>query len=83
MEWKQSPRPCYDMVEEYNRSLDEYKDKVRRTNTEKIYALGLVAETTSKRQLVPHPSSFFIAHASECAALHACRLSSCFWRRDG
>ena len=29
MEWKQSPRPCYDMVEEYNRSLDEYKDKVR------------------------------------------------------
>ncbi|CAM9884888.1 unnamed protein product, partial [Ectocarpus sp. 12 AP-2014] len=28
MEWKQSPRPCYDMVEEYNRSLDEYKDKV-------------------------------------------------------
>lgn len=29
MEWKQSPRPCYDMVEEYNRSLDEYKDKVK------------------------------------------------------
>lgn len=28
MEWNQSPRPCYDMVEEYNRSLDEYKDKV-------------------------------------------------------
>lgn len=29
MDWKQSPRPCYDMVEEYNRSLDDYKDKVR------------------------------------------------------
>lgn len=28
VEWNQSPRPCYDMVEEYNRSLDEYKDKV-------------------------------------------------------
>lgn len=34
MEWKQSPRPCYDMVEEYNRSLDEYKDKVRGIITE-------------------------------------------------
>ena len=36
MEWKQSPRPCYDMVEEYNRSLDEYKDKVRGTTQEGI-----------------------------------------------
>ncbi|CAM9301976.1 unnamed protein product [Ectocarpus sp. 8 AP-2014] len=40
MEWKQSPRPCYDMVEEYNRSLDEYKDKVHPSD-ERIAAVTL------------------------------------------
>ncbi|CAM9207909.1 unnamed protein product, partial [Hapterophycus canaliculatus] len=40
MEWKQSPRPCYDMVEEYNRSLDEYKDKVHPSD-ERIAAVIL------------------------------------------
>eukprot|EP00903_Cladosiphon_okamuranus_P017528 g16143.t1 len=40
MECKQSPRPCYDMVEEYNRSLDEYKDKVHPSD-ERIAAVIL------------------------------------------
>lgn len=44
MEWKQSPRPCYDMVEEYNRSLDEYKDKVRRTSTQKQRCIYLFCD---------------------------------------